>query len=786
MARSALNTAVGGTEPIEDEEDLGPTERLSDDDVVALLRTEIAQASSYQNSSISQNRIEAMHFYMADPYGDEQDERSKVVTTEVRDAVESILPQLVKLFMSTDKVVRFEPTGKEDEEGADQATDYINYIMNVDNDGFMLLYTFFKDALLQKNGIVKIHWDDTPKVTEETYRGLLDIELMALLNDEEVQPTALTTRQEMLPPQQGQAPAQMAPPGPPQPGQPPIPPQAPPNPLGGPLEPTTVFDVTIRRTKKMGKARVVPVPPEEFLISTRAASIQKARYTGHKTLMTISDLISMGCDKDLVWDMAGEASDGDTDGERTARFASDGAISTDSESVQQALRQVWVVESYYLVDTDGDGIAERWKFLTAGSGHDLLKKERWDGPWPFESITPIPMSHKFFGLSIYDLLKDIQRIKSVITRQFLDNLYQINSNRIVAQNGMVNLDDLLTNRPGGIIRTDGPPNGVLMPLQPQSIGNIVVPALEYLDTVSEKRSGVTAYNQGLDANSLNKTATGISAIMNASQERILLIARIFAETGVKGIFKQLLRLVVQNQDKPRTIKLRGKWVEMNPNRWNDEMEVSVDVALGTNNRQETLGMLNQLLLIQKEALMQGLPIVTLDNVYATLGKMVENAGLKSVETYFTDPGQNPAAQQPKPPAPHEVQAETDKAKAAADVQKTQAQLASSDHQAKIAAENDLKKTVMNLAAKKLDIESKERMNRQNVTTDLVTTLMKVGQAAQAADQQTNQIAGVDRAGKPVNPRPSSVKVVRNEITREIESIIPVYDDMDKQLGKDTP
>jgi hypothetical protein len=373
---------------------------LTDDEIVALLRHEKAISSSYQNTNITYQRSEAMRFYLGQPYGDEQDERSKVVTTEVRDTIESILPQLVKLFLSSDRVVRYDATSSEEEDAAEQATDMANHVVRNDNDGFMLFHNWFKDALLQKNGVVKPYWDETVKVTEEVYEGLLEQELMALLQDDELEPIEMTQSSSVtMPPPLGA------------PGQPPMPPQ-----------PTPLFDVKVKRTRKMGRIKIRGVPPEEFLIALNARSIKSARFVAHRRLMSISELIEMGIPKDEVWDLGGEASDGDLTGERYERFASDGGMFPESQSIQHAMRQLWVTECYYLIDTDGDGIAERWRFLLAGQNDKLVMKERWDGDWPFASITPVPMPHKYFGLSLHDIVKDIQRIKSTVTRQFLDNI----------------------------------------------------------------------------------------------------------------------------------------------------------------------------------------------------------------------------------------------------------------------------------------------------------------------------------------------------------------------------
>jgi hypothetical protein len=706
--------------------------RLTDDEIVSLIRIEADQATSYQTSQIQQDRIDASKYYNAEPFGDELEERSKVVTTEVRDTIESILPQLVKIFLGTDRIVKFEPTSEEDEESADQATDYIGYVMQRDNDAFMLFYTFFKDALLNKNGIVKSYWDETETTVEETYRCLLDIELKALLNDDAVEATALESYEENLPAGVDQ--------------------------MGMPQEPvpTTLYNVTIKRTDKRGKARCVPVPPDEFLLSSRSCSIKEARFCAHQPPTTISDLIEMGFKRADVWDLVGEE-EFQQAAERQQRYAEDGNTLADSDAVQHALINVKYSEVYMLMDTDGDGIAERWLFKCAGSQYKLLKKERFDDPWPFSSVTSVPMPHKFFGKSVFDLVKDIQRIKSTLTRAFLDNLYLINNNRTVVQEGQVNLDDLLTVRPGGIIRTTGIPGQTVVPLMPQPIGALSIEALNYFDTVNENRMGITKYNQGLDANSLNKTASGISQIMSAAQERILLIARIFAETGVSDVFRQLLRLTIRHQDKPRTIQLRNKWVPIDPSKWNAEMETSVDVALGTQNAQVMTAMLMQILGIQREGMAAGAPIVTWDNIYNTLAKLIETAGLKNVAAYFTDPQQ--AQQQPQQQGP-----EATLAAAQLESEKIKAQSAQQQQAMKNAA--DEKKGVLSLVEKRMEIQSREKIAAEQIAAGFVKDAMGAGQETAAAETKDS--------GK--RSKPKRMNIVRNPTTGEMEFVDFIYDE----------
>ena len=274
---------------------------------------------------------------------------------------------------------------------------------------------------------------------------------------------------------------------------------------------------------------------------------------------------------------------------------------------------------------------------------------------PFVSITPIPMPHRFYGRSVAELVEDIQLMKSTVMRQLLDNMYLTNNNRVAIMDGMVNMDDLLTTRPGGVVRTKQPPSQVMQPLQAQPISQQAFPLLEYLDQIREVRTGVTKYNQGLDSESLNKTATGISTIMNQTQMRSELIARIFAETGVKDLFRKMFALSIKYQDKEKIIQLNGEYIPVLPTEWKDRFNVTITVGLGTGTKEQQVVMLNNILQKQLQAFeLQGrrdYPMVTMKNIYNTLSKIIENAGLQTVESYFIDPIKGQQLMTPPPPPP---------------------------------------------------------------------------------------------------------------------------------------
>ena len=595
--------------------------KMSETELKAVISAEIASAIGHAGGALAEQRRRALDYYLGEPFGNEMEGRSQVVSSDVADTVDWILPSLLKVFTAGDDVVRFDPQGPEDEEAAKQATEYVNWVFNRDNPGFLILYTLFKDALLQKNGIAKVWWDEGSQATRETYLGKTAEEAQLILSD----PAVETIEHKTYAGETG----------------------------AGDGVAATYHDVVVRRSRDYGCVRVVPVPPEEFLISPRARSIDEAAFVAHRVRKTVSELIEAGYDRDLVEGLAGDEAD-DLGGERRSRFKPDGEPGPDEAGeTNRAMRELWITECYIRTDWDGDGIAERRKVTVAGGGTEILDNEPFDGV-PFVSVTPIIMPHRFFGLSVADLVMDLQLVKSTILRQILDNLYLSNNGRHVISD-QVNLDDMLTSRPGGIVRLKSgarPADGHVMPLTTPLVAAQAFPMLEYIDGVRESRTGVTRYNQGLDADTLNKTASGIGQIMSAAQQRIELIARVFAETGVKDLFRKILELVGKRQQAPRILRLRNRWVAMDPRQWNTGMDLTINVGLGTGNKDQMLVHLRNLLGLQVEAIrFQGGaagPLVTIENIYNTLARLVENAGLKSVDAYFTDPTHAPPS---APPAP---------------------------------------------------------------------------------------------------------------------------------------
>ena len=589
------------------------TDKITEEELVTRIRGEITNSLGYMGDTISQQREQAMQYYYGLPFGNEVDGRSQFVDTTVADTIEWIKPSLMRVFASGDEMVKFNPVGPEDVAMAAQATDYVNYVFTRDNPGWEILYSWFTDALLSKNGIVKVWWDEYEEEEREEYTALDEMELSYLITDDAIEVIEHTQYEVDLEPK---------------------------------------HDIVIKRKKMGGRIRVENVPPSEFLIARESKDIQDSRFVCHRVLKTLSELREMFPDEDLSPD---ELGGGDDDmmafsAERLERFMYDKSAKywegwgDEGTGDEEGLRTYWLHESYIKTDWDGDGITELRKVCTVGT--TVLENEAVDTV-PFISLTPIKIPHKFFGLSVADLVMDLQLIKSTMLRTLLDNAYNQNFGRYAVLEGQANLDDLLTQRPGGVVRVKSPHAVTPLPtppLQPYSFQ-----MLEYLDGVRESRAGVNKYSQGLNDNALTShtTATAVNSVMTAAQSRVELIARNFAETGVKDLMKSIYMLLQKNQDKERVIMLRNQWIPVRPDSWRDSFDCTVSVALGNGNKDQQMSHLVTMLQFAGDAMKGGLSIVNQKNMYNMGAALIKNMGFQNVSDFLTNPDDVPPQPDPE-------------------------------------------------------------------------------------------------------------------------------------------
>lgn len=592
----------------------------------------LAALETFENQSvgvIQDDRVEALDYYLGRPMGNEVEGRSQVIARQVWDTVEWLKPQIADIFTSGEEIVAFAPRGPEDVKAAEQETDYVNHLITQRNNWFEIWYAWTHDALIQKNGYVKAYWDDAEDTTCEEYHGLTADEFALLQMAEGIK---ITEVEENADPMTGQV----------------------------------TYDVEVERTRPRNVVKIENIPPENVRVShnARGVSLQDDRldWVQHAEMKTISELRNEGFD---VADDIGD--DGENAGrwERTIRNEDSPFSDRLNEESDPSMRRVLVKESWIRCDFDGDGRAELRHVIVVGTS--ILENEDCDCV-PLVALCPTPLAHKHYGLSVADAVMDLQRIQTALLRGALDNQYLANNGRYGVNENNVNLDDMLDSRPGGIVRINGEPGVNITPLTHPTTGNIAVPMMEYVDRLAQKRTGVNEQNQGLDPNSLNKTATGAQLMLTASQQRIKFIARVFAETGIKRLFQLVHELTLKNSRQQQIVELRGQWVPVNPREWTKRTDLVISVALGAGDRVQQLAYLAQQRQMQLEMLPLGL--AKPENLFATVSRMTRAAGYKDAQEFWTDPAQNPP---PPPQPPLEIQLEQMKQQGAA--QKLQAEQA---------------------------------------------------------------------------------------------------------------
>jgi hypothetical protein len=692
--------------------DMAAVNPMDDTELQGIVAGELEDAVSYIDADVSPIRAKGTEYYRGDPFGNEEDGRSQVVAMEVRDTVSAMLPSLMRVFFSTENVVEYVPRGPEDVAGAQQATDYANYIFTNDNNGFMTTYALFKDSLVRKCGIAKYWWDESEEVKIEDYSGLDDQTVQMLMSEQaEVKIVVsypdpsmpMDMMQPQIDPMTGQM-IQM------------------PQPM--------LHDVQIKRTVKDGRIKIMAVPPEELVIDRRARSFDDAGIIAHRQMATVDDLLQMGYELEEIEENI-SSTDLDSNDEYLARQPLSTTMGA-GDSLNPGQRRVLYVESYIRVDFDGDGIPELRKVCCMGSGYTVVRNLP-SSYIPFVDFPcdPEPHTSPLEAMSIFDLTHDIQEIKSEVLRNTLDSLAQSIHPRTAVVEGQVNIDDVLNNETGAIIRMRAP--GMVQPFSTPFVGQAAFPMLDYMDQMREDRTGMSKAAMGLDADALqSSTKAAVAATIGASQGRIELQARILAE-GMKKLFKGILYLMTTHQDKPRMVRLRNEWVEIDPRVWNASMDVTVNIGLGNGDTNERIQALTMIATKQEQIIQQyGLnnPVVTPAMYIRSLQKIIELSGFKDASSYIqTLPAdfQMPQADAPKP-TPEEVLAQVQAQSIQADIQKKAAELELKREQ--MIRDDDYRRDQMaqDLMLKKYELELK--YNTQISTAEI--------EARQAMDREAMQ------------------------------------------------
>ncbi len=715
--------------------------KMTDGELKSMLDAQkMGALASVWSSKLSSERDDALMYYMNDMSKDmpSMDGRSGAVSSDVADTIEGLMPGMMDIFAGSEEVVRFNPVGPEDVEAAEQETDYINHVFMNENPGFVVLYSFIKDALLSKVGVVKVWWEEREEIEEETYKELTDDELDIILGDksievieheespiddpnlqvalalapphsaiQDIKDASEESTPSPTPPPQGPSQGAGAPPS--APGQGAAGLQQPPNAgppglgaaMGGAPGPggapppqqltRSLHDVKVRRTNKVGQTKILGVPPEEFGIEKTARSLRlhECNYCFHRSIISQNKLLEMGFDDDVVEALPTYTAITMT--EEINRDTVDEHQNVGSEH-NPAARRIEVVEHYVRMDYEGTGRAELYKVYSGASEGQLLYRdggklacEKIDD-FPFAAMTPIIMTHRFFGRSMADVVMEIQRIKTALLRAALDNAYLANNPRVeVAEShsGDNTLDDLLISRPGGLVRTKQPGGINWQPVP--TIGQHVFPLLEYQDARLEKRTGVTEQGQGLDPESLqNQTATAANAMVSMAQARMKLIARVLAETGIRDLFILVHGMERKHGGKSKTVRLKNKWIKIDPRDWKRRNDMTIEVGLGSGGKQEKLQMLQLIGGLQNQALVAGLTnLVTPDKLYNLATAVTRVAGFRDTDRFFTNPSGQPP---PQPKQDPKVQIEQMKAMTNARLQQQKMQFDSQHEKNKFQAD----------------------------------------------------------------------------------------------------
>jgi len=630
--------------------------KMSEEDLLGFLNAEKDAAFLYNDGDQAATRNQAMRDYLRFPYGNEQDGRSNVISSDVFDTIEGMLPDLVEVFVASDKAVVFDPTSAEDEEGAEQATNACNHVFYKQNNGFLILYTAAKDALMLRVGGVKWWWDvrRTPKF--ETFSGD-EIQIAAhltsnpkaqVLSTEELEPEPYPPEIE----QQAQQAGIMLPP------------------------PRMRYTIRLRTVEEKGQVRVSAIPADELEVSARHNSIllDDCPYVCHKSLKTLSDMQQMGFTDLTEDDMRGAADDSVTS-DRLFRDTMRGRDASEALNEDGASARGWVREEYVLIDFDGDGVTERRKIIRIGQ--KILENVEFSHV-PIAAWTPYLLTHKFDGLSAWDLVNDVQKMGTDILRNQIDNLALANNQETVVladANGGVkaNIDDLLNRRVGGVMREYTP--GAIRPYTERWQGIEAMPMVELLAQIKERRTGYSPVVAGLDANALQKTATEISKQTNERQKRSKLMARMMAEALVKPMFRGIFKTLTDYCMDKLSFRLNGRFVQYDPQEWRDGYDMSINVGIGSGDATQQMGYLVQIAQAQAAVAQSPYGAILLDaeKVRNVQARMVELAGFKNPGEFWADAKDEQGQLKQPPPQPPDPKVQLEQAKLQADAQRFQAE-----------------------------------------------------------------------------------------------------------------
>ncbi len=578
-------------------------EKMTDDQVQDIASDAVKNAISFIESEIAEDRIKSQRYFEGETDIGQEEGRSRIVSTKVRDTIRAIKPSLMRVFLSSENAVEYVPTSQEDVKSAEQATKYANYRFNELN-GYTLLNDVIHDALVKKTGVLKVWWEDNTEEEFFNFSNVTEEEMTAIVNE----PDATVIEQSMeMTMEMGEDGMEMEMPE---------------------------YTLKVSYKKEKGKLQIEALPPEEFIVDRNAKSVDDAYIVAHRTEMRVSDLVQMGYDYDVVSELSGLSSDDtytDTEAFERKGYEQD----EEANTYDVSMKLVAVTEAYMKMDKEGTGIASMYRILMAGGDNKMLECEPW-GEVPFAVFEVDPEPHTFFGRSVADLIMNDQDSSTAMLRGMMDNVALTNSPRQGYVQGQVNVDDLMNNEIGGLVRMKSPQ--ALVDIATPFVAGQVLSAMQYMDNTVEGKTGVSKASQGLDPDALqNTSATAARLQAQQGSAQIEVMARNIAEGGMKRLFKLMLHLLVENSCEETLMRLHGEFVPIDPRSWNTNMDVSTNVGLGTGKEETRQMALQQALTMQMQIWstygnQNGL--VTMTGIRNTLGDMLALAGVKNIDRYF--------------------------------------------------------------------------------------------------------------------------------------------------------
>jgi hypothetical protein len=681
-----------------------PSPSLSDDELLQLVARERASAIGFEGDrELLAEREQALNYYKGHmPDVPALANRSKAVSTDVADAVETVLPDLIEIFTGGDDVAAFVPLNQADEPAARQETDYVNHVVFHKNDGFLTFYTAIKDALLEKLGVFMFWWEENIDIADERFENKNAAEVALAAQDGEIldlsadlSPEVRSTEGEA---RSAQAEASA---------------KGNPSAEGGSAQ--TTYSFTLRQKTDKSDVKIMAVSPDDFAVAADTVSLKDTTYCAMRARPRAQDLLDRGIAREIVDALPPYGVREDASVE-TARDTAGEHVSRDANAGEpNDLRQVEVITHCIRLLSRETGKMEIWRVVTSADETKLIEKERLNRVM-FATITPYPVTHRIYGRSLADLLIEVQRIKTALTRMVLDSGYFALNQRLEVstdQAGEYTISDLLRNEPGVPIRSRT--GNAVRPVSSGALAFDAFGALEYFSTVAESRTGIVRNAQGLNPDTLHDSATGALALMSAAQKRVRLIARIFAESGIKDLFLGVHALIRENCSAARFVRLNGAWTAVDPSSWAERNEMTIEVGLGASGRAHDLQMGTQASQILQQIVAgqggaQG-PIVTPANVYAMAKYIFGKLGIKAPERFLTDPSDPNAPQPPAPPTPPEllkVQLEHQR-----ESQKNAADVANRSREIDTNAALKRAEIEGNLALKRYDIDARAKVDLAN-------------------------------------------------------------------------